>query len=137
VFGRAPEDTSYVVVAADLELDVDGSFELAIVALDTLPSVDLSRTTPALRVITSELRRRDEDLAAALASGALVETPDGLVDAKRIDGQPLGDFAEMKRFAASVNELRGLLYDHLAEDGTDADREAVSAVLPQLWNALR
>jgi hypothetical protein len=138
VFGHATEDTTYVAVAADLELAVDARFRVDLVDLDAeLPDIDLTRTSPGLRALMEAQRELEPDVSNAVHTGALVEVAEGKVEAHRIEGQSLRELADMRGLAVRLNDLRSQYYDWLTEDAPSGSRELVTVALPQLWSQLR
>ena len=130
VFGEGPG--SFNVVAGDIDLAVDGRFQLDFIALQgPLVPIDFTATTPGTRALTEELRGFEDDLAL----GLLIENGDGTVAATD-DELPLSERARLRNRAALLNGKREAYFAYHVE-GTGIRSGDLAAQLAEAWTALR
>lgn len=146
----SPAAGTYLLYASDLELAVTGSFQIDLLALeldapeptvvDSWADLDLSVTDAALRTFTARLRDHEPVLEGYVAQGVLEEGADGYLVRHEAELDTLAERAELRRLAAEVDDLRGLLFEQFAATASSTNPlliERIGFASGAVWGGLR
>lgn len=137
------QDGQALVVAGDLDLEADGTFQLDLVALDDVPSTTLPfhETSPGTRALNEVLREREAQTQSYLDAGMVSEGEAGLLDEHPELAPTLKDRAALHGFVTAVNDERGQLFREIVRSATGGQDEALEleagAICGRLWTGLR
>lgn len=138
----AERAASYVLFAADRDLDTSAAFQIDLVEVPAMTEpLALHVTNAGLRALRDDLHSAEPEVARLIGLGALEEGAAGLLVTHPAALPALAERAELQRLAARVNVTRETLFEELVRANSSADdgplATSIGALCGTLWRELR